>query len=445
MLTDITVNIPKKAFLQCYWHLLNSDAHIDFYWGGRDSGKSQDIAQQLIKDCLSLPYFKCLLIKKTHNTIQESQWETIKNITEAWGIDHLFKFRVAPLSIECINGNRFLARGCDNPQSIKSTRDPSHSWIEEANQLTLDDFITVTTTLRANNVKIKQRVSFNPEFDGDYEEHWLWKTFFAGKNPNGSYSWDLTLPSGRKFSYTYTSTHTTYLHNPKVSPERIAFLEMLKDIDPYYYQVFTKGLPGRRKNNAPFVFAFDRAKHLGKTTWTRNYETIVTFDFNKRPISCSVWQYINGHLYGIEAIKLDNSDIYKLCDYINLHYPGALWLVTGDATGQNTTALVQDNINFYTVIKQKLGLGAGQLKVPTVNPPVKENQVLVNAVLAMIPTTIDPVKCKDLIFDFENVRILPDGSIEKRNRDDPAQCSDLLDGFRYLCNTFFQWLLKQGK
>lgn len=252
MTNQITVNIPKKAFLPCYHHLLKSEAHIDFYWGGRDSGKSQDIAQQLIRDCLRLPYFKCMLIKKTFNSIKESQWETIKNICEAWGIDHLFTFKVAPLVIECVNGNRFLGRGCDNPQSIKSTRNPSHSWIEEGNQLTLDDFITVTTTLRANNAKIKQRVSFNPEFDGDYEDHWLWKNFFAGKDPNGSYSWEFQLPNGKAFQYTYTSTHTTYKNNPKVSPERMAFLEMLANIDPYYYQVFTKGLPGRRKNNSPF-------------------------------------------------------------------------------------------------------------------------------------------------------------------------------------------------
>lgn len=443
MLTDITVNIPKKAFLKCYWHLLKSDAHIDFYWGGRDSGKSQDIAQQLIKDCLALPYFKCLLIKKTHNTIQESQWETIKNICEAWGIDHLFKFRVAPLSIECINGNRFLARGCDNPQSIKSTRNPSHSWIEEANQLSLDDFITVTTTLRANNVKIKQRVSFNPEFDTDFEEHWLWKTFFSGKDPNGSYNWEFTLPSGKKFDYTYTSTHTTYHHNPKVAPERIAFLEMLQDIDPYYYRVYTLGLPGRRKNNAPFVFAFDRAKHLGKTTANRGFELYLSFDFNRQPLCCTVWQYYGNHIYGIQAIKLDNSDIYKMCDYILLHYPGFLYTVTGDATGKASSALVLDAINYYTVIKSKLNLGSGQLKVPDSNPIVKESQVLTNAVFAMLTVTIDPDNCKGLIFDLENVRVLPDGSIEKKNREDPTQQADFLDTCRYFFSTFFKWLLKQ--
>lgn len=439
---QITVNIPKKAFLPCYHHLLNSEAHIDLYWGGRDSGKSQDIAQQLIKDCLRLPYFKCMLIKKTFNSIKESQWETIKNICENWGIDHLFTFKVAPLTIECVNGNKFLGRGCDNPQSIKSTRNPSHSWIEEGNQLTLDDFITVTTTLRANNVRIKQRVSFNPEFGIDYEEHWLWKNFFAGKDPNGSYSWEFQLPNGKAFQYTYTSTHTTYKSNPKVSPERIAFLEMLANIDPYYYRVYTLGLPGRRKNNSPFIFAFDRAKHLGPTTWNRAQDLYLSFDFNRQPLCCTVWQYYNNKIYCIEAIKLDNSDIYKMCDYISLHYPGGVYLVTGDATGKASSALVLDAINYYTVIKSKLNLGPSQIKVPTVNPLLKESQVLTNAVFAMCNVVIDPIKCKGLIFDLENVRVLPDGSIQKQDREDPTQQADFLDTARYYFSTFFKWVLK---
>lgn len=412
-------------------------------WGGRDSGKSYFAAERLIVKCLHAPYFKCMLIKKTFNSIKESQWETIKSICEKWKVDHLFTFKVAPLTIECQNGNRFIARGCDDAQSIKSTQDPTDAWIEEGNQLTIEDFITVTTTLRSNKVKVKQIVTFNPEFDTDFEDHWLWKNFFHGKEYNGKYSWTLNLPSGKVFNYTYTSTHTTYKDNPKVSPERIAFLEMLQDIDPYYYNIYTLGIPGRRSNNSPFAFAFDRAKHLGYTTWVPNEHTYVTFDFNKRPISCSIWQYYGGRLYGIESVKIDNSDIYALCDYLTLHYPMAVWIVTGDATGQATTALVQDDLNYYKVIKLKLNLGAAQLKVPTHNPIIKENQVLVNAVLAMVPVTIDPIKCKSLIFDLENVRMLPDGSMEKKDRNDPAQQADLLDGFRYLCNTFFRWVLKQ--
>lgn len=431
-------------FLPCYLHLLQSQADIDFLWGGRDSGKSYFIACILIILCLKLPYFRCFLIKKSFNTIQESQWRTIKDICEAWGVDHLFVFKIAPLSIECINGNKFLARGCDDHQSIKSTKDPNFAWIEEGNQLSIEDFITITTTLRTNKSFVHQYFSFNQEFDTpNYEDHWLWKTFFHGKEFNGVYEWKLDLPDGSHLNYTYSSTHTTYKHNPHCSPQRIAFLEMLKDIDPYYYNIYTLGIPGRVVNNAPFAFAFNREKHLKPTFYNYQQETLLSFDFNKSPITCTVWQWYDNALHGLRSIKLPNSDIYALCDTIKELYPNALFVVTGDATGKATSALVQDNLNYYKVIKEKLDLSNGQLRVPTVNPPIKENKVLVNAVLAMVDVRIDPAEMKPLVYDLENVRVLPDGSIEKTNRNDPAQQADQLDTFRYLCNTFFKWVLKQ--
>lgn len=435
------MNIPLKAFLPCYQRLLNSQANIDFLWGGRDGGRSRHIAQQAIVACLQEKYFRCLLIKKTFNTIKESQWQTIKDVCEEWGIDHLFKFYTAPLSIECVNGNKFLARGCDDAQSIKSIKDPNAAWYEELNQLTLHDFITVVTSLRTNKGRIKQWGSLNPEFEEDYEDNWWWKNFVLNRAYTGEYDWEVRVGT-QTLKYSYTLTHSTYKNNPFVTPERMVFLEKLQEIDPYYYSVYTLGLPGRRVNNAPFCFAFSRDKHVGTTALNRAQQVYATFDFNKSPISCSIWQWYNNHLYAIESIKLDRSDIYALCDYLMLHYPNVSWLITGDATGRASNALVQDNINYYTVIKNKLRLSEGQIKTPSFNPPIKENQVLVNAVLALVNVTIDKVKCKSLIFDMENVRVAPDGSIEKKDRKDPAQQADLLDGFRYLCNTFFKWVLK---
>lgn len=440
---EINIRIPKEAFIPVYRHLLNNTADINFLWGGRDSGKSHFIAQRLIHKCLTAKYFRCILIKKTFASIQESQWQTIKDIVESWGMSDLFIFKTAPLSIHCINGNKFIARGCDDPQSIKSIKDPSDAWYEEGNQLTLDDFITVATTLRTDKAKIQQWFSFNPECDGDYEEFWIYKTFLEGKDINGTYTWEMEDPDTMEtISYTYTSTHTTYRDNPKCPPQRRIFLNKLKDISPYYYDVYVLGKWGRRQNNAPFVYAFDRAKHLRKTTINYREEVILSFDFNKNPITCLVGQYYDGRLRLIEQIKLPNSNIYELCDYIAAHYAGALLMVTGDATGRNSSALVQDNINYYTVIKSKLNLGGAQIKLPSVNPSVKENQVLVNAVLQLVETDIDPDKCKALVYDFENVKVLADGSIEKSDRNDPTKQADALDCFRYMCNMFFKWVLK---
>lgn len=192
-----------------------------------------------------------------------------------------------------------------------------------------------------------------------------------------------------------------------------------------------------------WAYCFDRGKHVGRTELSPAHEVYLSFDFNRNPITCAVFQHYNNWIYGIEQIKLPNSNIYALCDYIKAKYGRNMLIVTGDATGQNSTALVRDNLNFYTVIKAQLGLGNGQFKVPTFNPPVEENRVLVNSILHYHGLTLDEENCKGLIFDLEHARVLPDGSLDKTDRKDPTKQLDALDCFRYYLNTFFKWVLRQ--
>lgn len=445
---DYTVNIPKRVFLECYHHLLESKADINFLWGGRDSGKSIFIAQLLVLKCLSAASFRCVLVRKTFNSIQESQYVTIKAVCKSWKVDHLFRFREAPLSIHCINGNGFICRGCDNVDNIKSIDNPTDAWYEEGNQLELDDFIAVATTLRSNEVEVQQWFSFNPEARGDYKEFWLYKTFFADNedkmyNPNFESTW--SVPVGEEtIKFTYTSTWTTYKDNRYVKPTRKAFLEQLAILSPYYYKVYTCGFWGNEKVDSPFCYTFIKDKHTGDTKLNRKREVVLSFDFNKNPITCGVIQSDSLHdARVIEAIKLDNSDIYKLCDYILVNYVNCLFLVTGDATGRNSSALVHDNINYYTVIKEKFGLSNNQIKVPTINPVVKENRMLVNASFHTMKIIIDRYKAKHLIYDLENVSVDEVGDIEKGDRKNPKQRADALDWWRYYLNTFHKGILRE--
>lgn len=443
-MSETVVEIPRRAFLPCYQHLNDSDADINFLWGGRDSGKSHYVAQRLIKKCLEAPYFRCILVKQTYESIKDAQWQTLKDVVDAWGLEDLFTFKVSPLEIDCVNGNKFIARGCDKPGKLKSIKDPSDAWYEEGNQISFEDFTVISTTLRTNEVKTQQWFSFNPECEGNYEDFWLYKNYFAGHVENtftDTTYWKNPV-TGEDIPITYTSTHTTYKDNKYCTAQRIALLEQLQVTSPYYYQVFTLGKWGNKQNDAPFAYAFSREKHTGPTA-LQGKQGYLSFDFNRNPITCGVYQIIGrDNLICLEAVKLDNSDIYKLCDYIILHYPRMVWLVTGDATGKNSSALVQDNINYYTVIKKKFNLSFGQIKVPTVNPSIEENQVLVNAVLTLCHVTFDKDKAKPLIFDCENVRMLPTGKIDKSNRENVTQQADSLDHFRYLCNAFFRWVLK---
>lgn len=196
-------------------------------------------------------------------------------------------------------------------------------------------------------------------------------------------------------------------------------------------------------SSGKFCFSFDVNKHVGATVYNPMYPVYISFDFNKNPICCSVFQQYNETIFGIESIKLPNSNIYELCRILKVKYGNAQIIVNGDATGQHGTALVKDNLNYYTVIRTELGLGQAQFKIPSVNPRIEDNQLLVNAILEHYPVVFDKVKCSGLIHDCQFVEMNPDGTIKKGDRTDPNQQADQLDCWRYFINANFKWFLKQ--
>lgn len=261
-------------------------------------------------------------------------------------------------------------------------------------------------------------------------------------------SWFLSTPKGKNnYFYELFTNDKKYadwkswqrptVDNPHISEAEVE--EARLQLDPLTFaQEYLASFV--TENLDSWAYCFEHKKHIGKTTLERGYETYLSFDFNKNPITCGVFQHHKG-IRCIEQIKLQNSNIYDLCDYINANYPNCMFIVTGDATGKASNALVQDNINYYTVIKTKLNLAQGQIKVPPINPTMKENRVIVNSILHNQDVLIDPDKCKGLIFDLEHARVLPNGDLEKTDRNDPMQQLDSLDCMRYYLNTFHKHLL----
>lgn len=202
-------------------------------------------------------------------------------------------------------------------------------------------------------------------------------------------------------------------------------------------------IPDKNSSNK-FCYSFDEDKHVAKCPeWRRDMITYLSFDFNKNPICCNVIQHYNNHIYVLESIKLENSDIYKLCEVISIKYPGAVFAVCGDASGRAGSALVKDNMNYFKAIKTQLRLNTAQMQQLSVNPPIEENQVLVNAILEHYPLTIDIDKAQPLIFDCKFVEMDASGKIKKGDRDDPTQQADSLDCFRYYLNRYHKDFIKR--
>jgi len=209
--------------------------------------------------------------------------------------------------------------------------------------------------------------------------------------------------------------------------------EQLKTIDPNSYNVNVLGEWGVRDKSNKFAFAFEASKHVGSVEYNPDYLIWLSFDFNVNPISCTAFQYYDDVLRAIKCFKLDNSNIYELCKLIASYFPDAMFKVTGDASGTSRSAMVADNVNYYTIIKDELGLIWSQFNIPSVNPRIEENQVKVNAVLYAGLFVADSENCKELIYDLTYVEIDENKKIIK-DRTAESKKSDFLDHFRYICN-----------
>lgn len=194
-----------------------------------------------------------------------------------------------------------------------------------------------------------------------------------------------------------------------------------------------------------FCYSFDEEKHVGVAKLNPEHEVYLSFDFNHNPICCNVIQWYDNHVRVLEIIKLENSNIYTLCKVIKTKYPGAKFIVVGDSTGANKSAIVQDNLDYFAIIKIELDLGRGQMQQLASNPVLEDNQILVNAILEHYPVTMDRDLAQPLIYDCKYVEMLSTGKIDKGTRKDPKKQADALDGFRYFLNRFLRNFIKLPK
>lgn len=403
-----------------YFDLIEDRSKVLILYGGAGSGKSYFAAQKWVLRFIHEEGHKFLVLRKQSTNVKESVWSLILSVLGDFQFSNL-KINKSDRVIENLNnGNKFLFSGLDEPEKIKSIVGITGMWLEEATEFTYDDFTQLLLRIRGRHKNYVQYIlSFNPIS----EYHWLKRKIIDNIDKLENYRY----------------IHTTYLDNKFLTKEDAKQLNMLKYTNPLYHQIYCLGEWGVEDKSGKFAFAFSEEKHVKKgLTLNRNEYLYLSFDFNVNPICCAVIQHYNDTVKVLQLVKLNNSDIYAMCDYLKVKYSGMLMVVTGDATGQNRSALTKDNMNYYDIIKDKLSLSDTQIQVLSINPPMQENKVLVNMVLSNMNVEIDEDMAQGLIFDLKYVEVTQDNKIKKFNRDDEKQKADALDCFRYFCNTFLK-------
>ena len=416
---DIAVN-------EVYIPAITDRAQILILYGSAASGKSYFAAQKTVLRLLSEQGHRILVIRKVGNTIKDSVFALLKEVISEWGVYSEFEINKTDKTfLHLPTGNEIICKGLDEPEKIKSIQGITSMWIEEATELDFNDFTQLLLRIRGDKPNyVQYLLTFNPIS----ENHWL-KTNLV-ESPH----------------YTKTLIKSTYLDNAYLTDQDKATLERLKETNPLYYQIYCLGEWGVEDKSGKFAYAFDANKHVSKVPliYNENEPLYLSFDFNVNPISCLAAQHYNNTLYCLNSLKLENSNIYELCDRILATYPQALYIVTGDATGQARSALVNDNLNYYKVIKQQLGLTDTQVQVPAINPSLVENRVLINAVLQTQPILIDKEHCQPLVYDLTYCEVDADNKLVK-DRSNEARKADAIDCFRYVLAKLYKTLLRLPK
>jgi hypothetical protein len=452
-----------KSVLPVYRPMFRQEFDILLLWGGRDGGKTHALIQKAFWECVTLPYFRCILVKKTYESIKDSQYQGIKDYIYELGVQDYFSFNTSPISITYKpNGNKFIARGCDKPEKIRGVSNPSHAWYEEGNQLDEKDYINVSTSLRTNDAKIQEWFSFNPEAKGDYEDFWVYDYFFKGKDElNFTATNTLEIEKGGKkktVELNYLSIHTTYHDNPFVSDKRIARHENLKLTNPHYYRVFTLGLWGNEENNTPYFKPFDRKVHVNDEGFNieETEDLWFSFDFNLDPCTVVIGQKIP--FVGCRVLDvLQNPDgtealcheLMEVAEYKD--HPGLL-KVTGDNSGYHGSSVggkneAGENINdFFKIVEvissYRPSFGRGNLVRPNkANRKHVLSRSLCNELYRSGLVQFDGQYCMPLVKEIE--KAIPDSTGERlyKNRDKGFEM-DMVDAKRYLFNGWFPKQMK---
>jgi len=359
--------LPINDVFYPYW---NDDSKILLLYGGYGSGKSVFEVDKLLEECRNSEYFRCFYGRKVYKDVRVSVFLTFTDRIKERGIEDEFLFSHAENSSMIIKhkktGGTFNPFGADNADNLKSVKDPSHIFCEELDQFSLTDFGVLISRLRTKKVKTKFIGAFNTTTVK--KDHWIKETFFNDQKPT-------------EFSeYSITKVFCNYPDNYFINQKEYEqTLWIAAAFNKQKFEEISKGLWGSEENESPFVYTYDEKRHCKPTVLNHGLEVKLSFDFNVDPITCLVVQDNGNSIRGIEMIKLPNSNIYDLCDVIKAKYGGALFIVTGDATGRARSALVKDNLNYFKIIKAQLGLGDRQMRQPVSNPTLEENRVLVNA------------------------------------------------------------------
>lgn len=176
----IKIEFDTNVINDTYLPLLYNNSDVLVLMGGAGSGKSWFALTKLIFRSLTEKGIRCPLVRKVSRTIKDSSYQMMKDIIATYGLEEFFEYnetymRIYNKATNCL----FYALGMDDSEKVKSLAQPNNMFIEEASELTYDDWIQLGLRIRGKPLNKEYHykqiiVAFNP-VDTD---NWTHKEFF---------------------------------------------------------------------------------------------------------------------------------------------------------------------------------------------------------------------------------------------------------------------------
>jgi phage terminase large subunit len=260
---------PQKRIMVCY--------------GGAGSGKSYAIAQHILLIFLRHPGLHVLVTRKTGPALRITAFALVKDMLDGWGIP--YELNKSELTITC-QGGLILFKSVDEPEKFKST-EFNLIWVEEATELTREDFMILDLRLRRPGPILNQ----------------IFLTF----NPIDAFHWAITdLVQGQRSDV--LSMQSNYKTNPYLSQAYIQQLLDLEKKDKNFHRIYTLGLPGIRANIIYSNYTIeDFSDTISKTPTAYGLD----FGYNDPTVLIAMWR-VDQEIYLKELLyrtQLTNRDL----------------------------------------------------------------------------------------------------------------------------------------
>ena len=409
-----------------FWPSLTTEKRYVHGYGGRGSGKSHHEAINFVIKIMQPTFFRGVLVREVQDTIRASQFQLVKDVIKNHELTDKISVNESRMSFECQEtGNTIISKGLkksskNETAKFKSITEVTHVWIEEAEEITQNDFEKIDGSIRKAGVKCQIRFTYNTNIEPD---HWIRKTFHTPQRDDTFY------------------LHTTYLDNLiHLNDDYIKSRSDMAIREPERYAVEMLGEWGSKKIVSPFANQYDDKKHRKLCEFIPTIPLNITLDFNLDPFAFIYYQFWRDqdgyHLHYFKEETIEGGTISEGCNRIRQAFKGHLHLltITGDYSGTHRNMTAPDKASLYQQLLRGLGLRKNQLDIRP-NPTHRNSRDDCNYLLMHFPDLrVDP-SCIMLDRDLRNVEVSPDGKIIKSDRTKSEQKADHLDAWRYSVNS----------